>query len=102
MIQKYIDTRDHSAWTKESGDLMHEECIPQSIYLAHGKSKGEARGRNSHRNNARVVRNLEERNVGTKGKSPEQDLTSAKDLTIELLEKQEIDNFDVLAKATTM
>ena len=27
---------------------------------------------------------MEERNVGTKGKSPKQDLTSAKDLTIEL------------------
>ena len=35
-------------------------------------------------NNARVVRNLEERNVGTKGKSPKQSLTSAKDLTTEL------------------
>ena len=35
-------------------------------------------------NNARVVRNLEERNVGTKEKSPKQGLTSAKDLTIEL------------------
>ena len=35
-------------------------------------------------NNARVVRNLEERNMGTKGKSPKQDLSSANDLTIEL------------------
>ena len=34
----------------------------------------------------RVVTNLEERNVGTKGKSPKQGLTSAKDLTIELFE----------------
>ena len=31
-----------------------------------------------------IVRNMEERNVGTKGKSPKQDLTSAKYLTIEL------------------
>ena len=34
----------------------------------------------------RVVRNIEERNVGTKGKNPKQGLTSAKDLTIELSE----------------
>ena len=34
----------------------------------------------------RIVRNLEERNVGTKGKSPKQGLTSAEDLTIELPE----------------
>ena len=31
------------------------------------------------KNNVRVI-NLEERNVGTKGKSPKQNLTSAKDL----------------------
>ena len=38
----------------------------------------EARGRNGNKNNSkRVVRNLEERNVGTNGKSPKQDLTSA-------------------------
>ena len=50
---------------------MHEVCI----------SKGEARGRNRHKSNSnRVVRNLEERNVGTKGKNPKQDLISAKDL----------------------
>ena len=29
---------------------------------------------------------MEERNVGTKGKSPKQNLTGAKDLTIELFE----------------
>ena len=33
-----------------------------------------------------MARNLEERNAGTKGKNPKQDLTSAKDLTIELPE----------------
>ena len=32
---------------------------------------------------------MEESNVGTKGKRPKQDLTSAKDLTIELLEGRE-------------
>ena len=37
----------------------------------------------------RVVRNVEERNVGTDGKSSKQDLTSAEDLTIELPEGHE-------------
>ena len=37
-------------------------------------------------NSKRVVRIWEENNVGTRGKSPEQGLTSAKDLTIELPE----------------
>ena len=41
------------------------------------------------KNNARVVRNLEERNVDTKGKSPKQGLINAKDLTIELPEGSE-------------
>ena len=41
------------------------------------------------KNNARVVRKLEERNMGTKGKSPKQGLTSAKDLITELLEGRE-------------
>ena len=36
-----------------------------------------------------VVRNLEERNVGTKGRRPKQDLTNGKDLTIELPEGRE-------------
>ena len=35
-------------------------------------------------NKARVVRNLEERNVGTKEKCPKQSLTSARDTPIEL------------------
>ena len=45
---------------------------------------GEARGRNKRKNNASVVRNLEERSVGTKEKSTKQGLISAKNLTIEL------------------
>ena len=65
---------------------MHEVCIQYTVYLAHGSNKGEARGRNRHENNVRVVRNLQETNVGTKRKSPKQDLTNAKDLTIELPE----------------
>ena len=36
-----------------------------------------------------IVRNMEERNVGTKGKSPKQGLTSAEDLTIDLPEGRE-------------
>ena len=32
---------------------------------------------------------MKERNVGTKGKSPKQGITSAKDLTIELAEGRE-------------
>ena len=38
------------------------------------------------KNDVRVARNLEERNVGRKGKSLKQGLISAKDLTIELPE----------------
>ena len=54
-------------------------------YLAHGNSKGEARRRSRHENNSKGgVTDIEERNVGTKGKSPKQGPTSAKDLTIEL------------------
>ena len=34
-----------------------------------------------------IVRNIEERNVGTKGKSSKQDLANAKNLTIELPEE---------------
>ena len=79
MIQKYQNTKDHSSWNIGNGDPMHEVCIPQN-------SKGEARGRNRHKNNARVVRNLEERNVGTKGKNSKQGLICDKNLTIELLE----------------
>ena len=61
-------------------------CVSHTVYLAHGDSKDEARGSSRHKNNVRVVRNMETRNLGTKGKSPKQDLTSAKDLTIELPE----------------
>ena len=51
----------------------------------HGISKGEARGRSRHkRNSNRVARNLEERNVVTKGKSLKQGLINAKDLPIKL------------------
>ena len=53
----------------------------------HGNRKGEARGRIIYKSNSkRRVRYLKERNVGTKGKSPKQGLTSDKDQAIELLE----------------
>ena len=70
-------TKDHLAQTIGNGDPKHGVCI----YLAHGNSKGEARGRNMHKsNNKRVVKNLEERN---EGKNPKEDL---EDKTIELSE----------------
>ena len=68
---------------------MHGVCIP--AYLAHGNSKGEARGKNRHKNNARAVRNLKKINLGMKEK---QNLTSAKDLTIEHLERCESPTID--------
>ena len=41
-------------------------------------------------NSKRVVRNLEEWNVGTKGQRPKQDITRAKAPTIELSEGHEL------------
>ena len=58
-------------------------CVSHTGYLTHGNSKGEADTNDSKRV---VVRNLEERNMGLKKKSPKQGQTSAKDLTIELSE----------------
>ena len=64
--------------------------VSHTVYLVHENSKGETRGRNRHKNNSkRVVRNLEERNVGTKVISPKQRITNIKDLTIELPEGRE-------------
>ena len=50
---------------------MYGVCsVSHAGYLAHGNSKGEARGRNRHKSNRkRVARNLEERNAITKGKN---------------------------------
>ena len=66
-------------------------CVFHSGYLAHGNSKGEARGRIRQKNNSkRVGRNLKERTVGTtREKSPEQGQTSAKYLNIKLPEGRE-------------
>ena len=92
MVLKDQNTIDHIAWTIGNGDPVHEVCIPYMRYSAHGNSKGEARARNRHNLEKckRVVRNLEERNVGTKGKSFKQGLISAKDLTMELPEGSEL------------
>ena len=68
----------------------HARGVSHTGYLAYGNSKGETRGRSRPKNNSkRVVRNREERNVGTKRKSPKQGLTSAKDLTTELPDGRE-------------
>ena len=62
-------------------------CVSHTVYLAHGNSKDEARGRSKHKRDRNiVVRNLEERNVGTKEKSFKRGLISVKDLTIQLPE----------------
>ena len=54
-------------------------------------SENETSGRSRHQNNRRrVVRNLEEQNVGTREKSPRQGLTSAEALIIMLLESTNI------------
>ena len=84
MIQKDQNTRNHSAWTIGNG-IPCTRCVSHTVYLAHGNIKDETRGRSRHKNN-RLVRNIEERNVGTKGKSPKQGLTNAKDLPMELSE----------------
>ena len=62
-------------------------CVSHTGYFAHENSEGEARGGNRHKNKSRrVVRDLEEKNVGTKKESPKQVLTCDEDLTIILFE----------------
>ena len=57
-------------------DLTCTRSIFHTGYLVHRNSKGEARGRSGHKNNSkRVVRNLEERKVVTRGKNLVQGLT---------------------------
>ena len=71
---------------------MHKLCILYSIprALQHGNRKGGAKGRSRHKNNRkRVVKNLREMDEGTKGKSPNQGLNSAEDITIDLIEGRE-------------
>ena len=62
-------------------------------YLMHENSKGEARGRSIYKNNSKIVRNLEERNVGTiKGKKSQTRPNGAEDLAIDLREGRESPN----------
>ena len=70
--------------------MPYTRSVTRTGFLAHGNSKSEERGISRHKSNRkRVVRNLEERNVGTKGKRAKQGLTSTKDKTIELPEGRE-------------
>ena len=65
-VGKHQNTRDHLALTMGNWDLMHGECVSHTGYLAHGNSEGEARGRSRYKYITNtVVRNMEERNVGT-------------------------------------
>ena len=62
----------------------------RSVYPTHYTSRLETeRKKQEERANTIIMqeRNLEDRNVGKKGKSLKQDLSSAKDLTIELPER---------------
>ena len=53
-------------------------CVQHTGYMEHGNSKGEAEGKSRHDNNSkRVIRNMEERNAGTKGKNPKQKSSKA-------------------------
>ena len=72
------NTWNHLAWTIVIENLMHEICIPYRISRA-----WEIRGRSRHQNQSkRIVWNMEERNVGNiSGKSPNQGLISAIDLS---------------------
>ena len=54
------------------------------------------------RNSKRVVKNLKERNVDTKKKSPKQGLTSAEDLTIKLRNKGRDSTYHSQIKLTNL
>ena len=59
------NTRDIQYGLQRTG-MTCTRSLSHTGYLAHGNSKGEARGRNRHKNHRkRVVRNLKERNVDT-------------------------------------
>ena len=53
-----------------------------------------ARVKQDEETDTRVIRNLEDKNVGKKGKSSKQGQTSAKDLSIELSEGHEFPTID--------
>ena len=78
---------------KERGS--HARGASNTGYLAYENSKGDTRGRHRYQTNSKgVVRNMKERYVGTKGNSPKQGLTSAKDLTVQLPEGRESPTMD--------
>ena len=57
-------------------------CVSHTGYFGHGNSKGEARRRRHYNNSKRRVRNLKQRNIGSKLISPKQGLASAEVLTM--------------------
>ena len=57
-------------------------CVSYIAYLAQGSSKSETRERSRHKNNSKILRNQEERNVGTIWAIVSKDLTSANVLTL--------------------
>ena len=85
-MQKTEIQGERLVWTVGNGDPIHG-CVSHRVYLAHGNSKGEGRGKSGHKNSKRAVRNMEGRIVDTiGGESRKQGLISAKDLPIELPE----------------
>ena len=65
----------------------HARGVYPTLYLAHWNSKGDTRGRRRQKYHGEgVVRNMEGRNA-IRGESPNQGLTSAKDLAMELPER---------------
>ena len=58
---------------------MHEVCVCHTGFLAQGNIKSEVRGRSRPKDNSRrAVRDIDIKNVGTRGKSPKQVLTSVR------------------------
>ena len=70
---------------------MHEVCFLYRILdTSRMRTARVKQEEERDKNNTRVIRNLEERNMGIKRKSPKQGLISTKDLTIELPEGDEL------------
>ena len=67
----------------------HARGVYSTQYTLRMRSARVKQEEEADKNNVRVVRNLEETNVGTKGENPKPGLTSAKDLIIELFEGRE-------------
>ena len=66
-------------------DISCTRCVSHTGYLAHRNGKSETRGRSRYEyDNRRLERNLEEKNLGKKGKRPTQVPINAKVLTVML------------------